>query len=106
MATLPAKPTLQDFQGYVREMCRERGFDGNSHEEKLLLFIEEVGEMAKAMRKRSKLLVDSAKENIDDLEGELADVMIYILDIANGYNIDLEKAFREKEAVNDKRTWK
>lgn len=106
MAILPEKPTMQDFQQYVRTMCRERGFDDNTHEEKLLLFVEEVGEMAKAMRKRSRLLLDPTKDNRDDLEGELADVLIYLLDIANGYGIDLEKAFREKEAINDKRSWK
>ncbi len=96
---------MQDFQEYVRQMCAERGFDKNTHEQKLLLFIEEVGEMAKAMRKRAKFLLDPAKPNTDDLEGEFADVLIYLLDLANGYGVDLEKAFRDKEAENEKRSW-
>ncbi len=87
-------------------MCIERGFDGNSHEQKFLLFVEEVGELAKAMRKRANLLVDPAKKDRFVLEEEFADVLIYLLDLANGFGIDLEQAFREKEALNNQRQWK
>lgn len=106
MAILPEKPTMQDYQRYVRAMCAERGFNGNTHEQKLLLFVEEVGEMAKAMRKSAGLLLDESKDNAFSLEEEFADVLIYLLDLANGYDIDLEQAFRDKEVLNDKRTWK
>lgn len=106
MAILPEKPTLADFQRYVREMCCERGFDSNTHEQKMLLFIEEVGELAKAMRKHAHLFTDAAKADKFVLEEEFADVFIYLLDIANGFEVDLEKAFREKEALNAKRTWR
>jgi len=32
-------------------------------------------------------------------------VFIYLLDICNHFNIDLEKAFRDKEEINKKRIW-
>jgi NTP pyrophosphatase (non-canonical NTP hydrolase) len=32
-------------------------------------------------------------------------VFMYLLDICNHFDIDLEKAFREKEEINKKRTW-
>ena len=36
---------------------------------------------------------------------EFADVLSYLLDLANYFQIDLEKAFREKEQINQNRTW-
>lgn len=106
MAILPQKSTLADYQAYVRQMCQERGFDGNSHEQKFLLFVEEVGELAKAMRKHTNLLVDPTKKDNFAVKEEFADVLIYLLDLANGFDIDLEAAFREKEAINDTRVWR
>ena len=35
----------------------------------------------------------------------MADVLIYLLDLANVLGVDLEKAFREKEEINKKRNW-
>lgn len=35
-----------------------------------------------------------------------ADIFIYLLSIANRFDIDVETAFREKEEVNKKREWK
>jgi len=37
---------------------------------------------------------------------EAADVLIILLGICNMLDIDLEKAFREKEEINKKRLWK
>jgi len=46
-----------------------------------------------------------SNSNIHNIEEEIADVFIYICTIANQYNIDLEKAFRYKEKINNKRIW-
>jgi len=40
------------------------------------------------------------------IEEELADIIIYLCSIANRLDIDLEKAFRDKEEVNKKRVWR
>jgi NTP pyrophosphatase (non-canonical NTP hydrolase) len=69
-----------------------------------MLFLEECGEMPKAARKLENMHTDkNSKEH--DLGLEIADVFIYLLDICNRYNIDLEKAFRDKEKINKQRTW-
>ena len=47
---------------------------------------------------------DSGSEQFH-LDHEAADVFIYLLDICNHFGIDLEKAFRDKEEINKKRTW-
>jgi NTP pyrophosphatase (non-canonical NTP hydrolase) len=105
MAYLPEHPTLIDLQIYMDEVCKERGWVKDTYSEKFLLFSEEVGELAKAMRKTAGLYKEQAKPKNFELEEEFADVLSYLLDLANYFQIDLEKAFREKEQVNEGRTW-
>jgi len=105
MAHLPAEPTLSVLQNYIAEVCQERGWTKDSPPEKFVLFIEEVGELAKAIRKKSGLYSEAAKQSSFDLEEEFADVLSYLLDLANCHGIDLESAFRAKERVNESRVW-
>ena len=105
MAHLPPDPTLRMLQEYVSEVCTERGWTKDSPSEKFLLFVEEVGELAKAMRVKAGLYQEQAKRRAFSLEEELADVLSYVLDLANCFGVDLETAFREKERINATRTW-
>ena len=102
--SLKENPTLQDFQKYVEEMVKERGFNEENVQQIFMLFLEECGEMAKAARKTAGMKTDGNSEQFH-LNHEIADVFIYLLDICNHFNIDLEKAFREKEEINKKRNW-
>lgn len=102
---LKPQPTIKDFQNYVADMVKERGFDKESVPVIFMLFLEECGEMAKAARKASNIKTDDNSEKFK-LENEAADVFIYLLDICNHFNIDLEKAFRDKEEINKGREWK
>jgi NTP pyrophosphatase (non-canonical NTP hydrolase) len=102
---LKENPTLQDFQKYVEEMVKERGFDKENIQQIFMLFLEECGEMAKAARKTAGMKTDSNSEQFH-LDYEIADVFLYLLDICNHFNVDLEKAVRDKEELNKKRTWK
>jgi NTP pyrophosphatase (non-canonical NTP hydrolase) len=107
MAELKPNPTLPDYQQYIKQVCKERDWDKNNPLEIFLLFSEEVGELAKAIRNRLKLYHEEGK-NIknDELGHELADIFNYLLDIANCFNIDLENAVKEKEKLNAARKWK
>jgi NTP pyrophosphatase (non-canonical NTP hydrolase) len=66
---------------------------------------EEVGELFKAVRKSEGLAVDE-NSSFTEIGDELTDILIYLCAVANRKGIDLEKAFREKEEKNKKRTWK
>ena len=106
MAHIKDKPTLADLQQYMDTVCTERGWNKNDPLETFLLFSEEVGELAKAIRNQRGLYQEEAKAHKKfELEEEFADVLGYILDLANQFNVDLEQAFRAKEAINDKREW-
>ena len=105
MAHLPEHPTLPELQQYVDDICKERGWTKDNYSEKFLLFTEEVGELAKAIRKTQGLYQEKAKQKQVELEEEFADVLSYLLDLANYFHVDLEKAFRDKEQVNANRTW-
>lgn len=105
MADLPAHPTLPALQQYMDEVCKERGWTKDSYAEKFLLFTEEIGELAKAIRKIQGLYQEKSRQKHVELEEEFADVLSYLLDLANFFQIDLETAFREKERINAARTW-
>lgn len=101
---LNKSPTLRDFQQYVAEMIKERGFEKETIPEIFMLFLEECGELAKAARKSQHIHTDARSEKFH-IGHEAADVFIYLLDICNHFGIDLERAFREKEEINKKRSW-
>jgi NTP pyrophosphatase (non-canonical NTP hydrolase) len=105
MAHLQPEPTLRILQDYLAAVCRERGWTKDSPSEKFVLFVEEVGELAKAIRKRAGLYHEAAKTQTIALEEEFADVLSYLLDLANCYGVDLEVAFRAKEKINETRIW-
>lgn len=104
MPNLNEHPTLADFQAYVAKLEIERGFEDQSVRDKCLLLGEEIGELFKAVRKAEGLKVDVSSQ-FGTVSEELADVLIYLCAIANRYGIDLEVAFREKEAINHQRSW-
>lgn len=106
MAELAEKPTLKDLQKYIKDIGIERGWDKNNYLEIFLLFSEEVGELAKSIRNYAGLYAEPTKQNNKNhMEEEFADVLNYLFDLANCFNIDLEKAFRDKDNVNAGRTW-
>jgi NTP pyrophosphatase (non-canonical NTP hydrolase) len=105
MPHLPTKPDLADIQQYVIELEKERGFSDQNILQKCLMLGEEVGELFKAIRKQQNIKLDQ-KSVVGSVEEELADILIFICSIANRLDIDLEKAFREKEEINKTRIWK
>ena len=104
MPTLTKNAQLSDYQDYVAQLEVERGFDQQGVLEKCLMMGEEVGELFKAVRKAQGIKTDPTSD-VGDIKDELADVFIFLCSIANRYDVDLESAFLEKEAINKTRTW-
>ncbi len=106
-SNLNEKNTLQEVQEYIKKVIEIRGFASQEIEKTMLLLLEEVGELAKAIRKNAtNMSIDKTKINhYDTIESEVADVFIVLNSVCNKLNIDLYKALKDKEEENIKRTW-
>jgi len=107
MATtpLPTSDSLQALQEYVWQMNKDRGFDRKNPSNKMLLLTEEVGELAKAVRKLVGLkFTDTTKQT--ELAEEIADVLIVLLGLSSIVGVDAYEALVGKELKNRERIWK
>ena len=103
---LAPNSSLRLLQAYVKSKVAKRGFNTETTRDKLLLMVEEFGELASALRKHVGLKVDKNKIELnDDVKFELADILFYLLDLSETCDIDLFEAFIEKERLNSKREW-
>ncbi|HEU5187478.1 MAG TPA: hypothetical protein VFT87_03165 [Candidatus Saccharimonadales bacterium] len=70
MSNLKNSPTLTDLQAHIKQICAEKGWDKNSITEMYLLFSEEVGELAKGIRKTTGFKGESTENARQNLEEE------------------------------------
>jgi NTP pyrophosphatase (non-canonical NTP hydrolase) len=85
----------------------KRWFPGHTNDSlphHTLALAGEVGEFANWIKKVERGDVDLHDALTQhELRGELADIFIYVLQIAGMLKIDLYKAYCEKRAINEKR---
>jgi NTP pyrophosphatase (non-canonical NTP hydrolase) len=106
-ADLSPSISLADLQIYIRTVIEQRGFSDEGAKDLMLLMVEEVGELAKALRKHVGLKIDQQKAaSYTSVEEEVADVFIYLLTLCNVLEIDLFTALKNKELKNEQRFWK
>ena len=95
------------LQKYVDEMVNIRGFADETPQDCLLLLTEELGELAKEVRKsHTHIKNDTAKNNAENLSGEIGDVFMMLLALCRTLDISLIDAFKTKELINCGRNWK
>lgn len=80
---------IKQLQNWVREDWDKRSLEKPSLQLQLLFLMEEVGEIAEAIRKDSGSKNRVNKET--DLGSEISDAIIALLTIANHFEIDVEK---------------
>ncbi len=99
--------SLKEIQEYVNKINEIRGFNSQDITKTMLLLTEEIGELAKAVRKdATDMSVDSQKKyNYDTIESEVSDVLYVLLCVCNKLNIDAFNCLKEKEKKNINRTW-
>lgn len=106
MTQISNTSTLQEIQNHLDVTCKENGWDENIISEVFLLFSEESGELAKAIRKMTGFKGEEPPADIEEnLKEELADVFNYLLEIANRFDIDLADAYIHKATKNLERAW-
>lgn len=108
LSTFNENTSLKELQKYIDDMIEIRKFDRQTPQDIMLFLTEEMGKLAKEIKKSEKYKIDINKleNNKIDVGGEIADVFIYILSMCRVMNIDLLQAFKEKENKNCKREWK
>lgn len=86
---------------YLQDYIRSKDFRPDEATLYYMKLSEEVGELARAMRKDLRPTEASPlKETIDE---ELWDIMYYVVALANCYGIDLEQVIPAKEALNNRK---
>ena len=105
---LNKKNNIDEIQEYIKKVIEIRGFANQRVQDIMLLLSEETGELAKSIRKTlPEASIDYNKiENYTSIEEEIADVFIVLVSICNKLNINLYKAFENKEKKNVERKWK
>jgi len=100
--------TLREVQAYIKAVNTVRGFEGQPVQDIMLLLTEEIGELAKALRKTAtNMSTDVNKQyNYDTVESEISDCFYVLNGICNKLNIDLFTCLKEKEKENIHRVWK
>jgi NTP pyrophosphatase (non-canonical NTP hydrolase) len=93
---------INGLQDYYSKVSKIRGWDGESAKDTMLLLVEEVGELARAIRKSEHLRRDTNYKNVS-LDDELADVQLYLVHLANCLDINLAEAVTEKEIKNSRK---
>jgi NTP pyrophosphatase (non-canonical NTP hydrolase) len=96
---LPSPMTLPALQAYVDAMVAARGFTRDRNEIFILL-TEEVGELATELKHH---IYYPERFRPGALALELADVLLYLLDLANSFGRDLAQQWLAHEAANDER---
>ncbi|HXL94794.1 MAG TPA: hypothetical protein VN969_38190 [Streptosporangiaceae bacterium] len=104
MEPLSQGASLSQIQTYVAEMEAERHLDKQDLPSQCLKLGEEVGELYRAVRKLQGHPQDPSGR-IADIGDEAVDTLILLMSIVNRCGINLEDAFRTKEARNETRVW-
>jgi NTP pyrophosphatase (non-canonical NTP hydrolase) len=104
MEPLSQGASLAQIQSYVATMEAERHLDKQDLPSQCLKLGEEVGELFRAVRKLQGSPQDPSGR-IADVGDEAVDTLILLVSIVNRCGINLEGAFRTKEARNETRVW-
>ncbi len=103
---LNSESSVRELQEYTKNMIKTRGFDNETPQDIMLLLTEELGELAKEVRKSTHIKLDANQTRTQNLDKEIADVFNYVLAFCVATDIDLFEAFKGKEEINFKREWK
>jgi NTP pyrophosphatase (non-canonical NTP hydrolase) len=97
--------SLEELQELIRRFRDERGWEKFHHPASLAAAINvEAGELLELfLWKDAEQSLQFARANEAEITDELADIMIFTINLANRLDIDLEAAIEAKMALNAKR---
>lgn len=98
--------TIIRLQEYMTKKIAERGFEDETLQERMILLTEEIGELAKVVRKSSGMNVEKKPEALKNAGEEITDVLNMVFAVGIKLGLNIEEEFKKKEAKNDERTYK
>lgn len=90
---------LRGLQRYYERAAVRRGWDEETVQDTLLLMTEEMGELARAVRRGLGLSRDH-EWGTKEIAEELADLQLYLVHLSSSVGVDLADAVTNKEGVN------
>lgn len=103
---LSKKSSVEELQQYIKDMIEVRGFR-TSLLQRMCLLTEEIGELAKEVRKTdNNLTIDIDKNYSSNLENEITDVFICLMGMCELLDMDIVEGLKNKEEINYRRKWK
>ncbi len=79
-------------------VCKQKKWDQVELTSLWMFLIEEIGELASAIRRTTNQFNDKKKSNV---EGEIMDVLSYIFQIAHVFDVDLDKAWAARHKLKE-----
>lgn len=109
---MDATTTIQDIKDAVRDMCRCRGWGGEkaiqNPQRMAMAMTIELGELMEHFawldsRQLEELTAGNMPNRHDHIAEELADILIYAIQLARGLDIDVSEAMLRKIEIVKKR---
>uniref|UniRef100_A0A6C0F7F4 NTP pyrophosphohydrolase MazG-like domain-containing protein n=1 Tax=viral metagenome TaxID=1070528 RepID=A0A6C0F7F4_9ZZZZ len=79
--------SLNECKMTTIKICKAKGWNDVSTPHLWMFLIEEIGELASAIRRSTNQFTDNKKINI---EGEIMDVLSYMFQLAERFDVDLD----------------
>ncbi len=97
---------MNSYKQQTHEMCAEKGWDKVPIDKVWLLFTEEVGELASAIRQNQKFFKKTTKRKKgQDVMVEMGDVFSYLFQIADLMDVDLGELWKVHREKVEKRSY-
>ena len=98
--------TIKHLQKYIAHKIEKRGFKDETIHERLLLLVEEVGELVKASRKITGMNCDVNRKTNVNVGEEITDVINMVFAVGIQLGLDIEDEYLKKEKIVDARLYK
>lgn len=90
------------YKDQIKVLCERKGWDKIPVDTVWLLFTEEIGELASAIRQNKKIF---AKRATQDVVLEMGDVFSYLFQLANMLDVDLDVMWELHREKMNKRNY-
>lgn len=79
------------YKEQIKVLCERKGWDKVPVDTVWLLFTEEIGELASAIRQKKKIF---SKRGSQDVVMEMGDVFSYLFQLADMLDVDLDEMWK------------